>query len=91
MAFILFENGKKIGEISDWSVASKEPTFKDVLGKRVLSAPKCDQCSFVSPKPVNRKSQLAVVENGSKEFVLQVITVKGTFVTASIISKKTLT
>lgn len=89
MNYILYENGKKIGEISDWKLESSEPVYKDVLGKRVLSAPKAEQCSFISPKPVNRKSQLAVVENGAKEFKLQIVAVKGaTFVTALIISQK---
>lgn len=92
MAYILFENGKKVGEISDWNVATQEPVFKNVLGKVVLSVPANNECSFVSPKPVNRKSKLIVIKDGAREFDLQVKTVKGaTFVTALIISQKDLT
>ena len=92
MAYILFENGKKVGEISDWAVASQEPVYKNVLGKVVLSVPANNECSFVSPKPVNRKSKLIVIKDGVREFNLQVKTVKGaTFVTAKIISQKDLT
>ena len=89
MAFILFENGKKIGEISDWVVESHEPVFKNVLGKVVLSVPANNGCTFASPKPINRKSQLTVIQDGKLEFTLQIKSVKGaTFVTALITSKK---
>ena len=92
MAFILFDSGKKIGEISDWVVASHEPIFKNVLGKIVLSVPANNECTFVSPKPVNRRSQLTVIEEGKLEFTLQIKSVKGaTFVTALIVSKRELT
>ena len=91
MALILFENGKKIGEISDWAVESHEPVYKNVLGKIVLSVPQNNECTFVSPKPVNRKSQLVVIQDGKREFNLQVKAVKGaTFVTALIVSEKEL-
>ena len=86
--YILFESGKKVGEISDWKVASQEPVFKNVLGKMVLSVPANNECTFVSPKPVNRKSQLIVVQDGKREFTLRVKTVKGgTIVTAVIVSQ----
>jgi hypothetical protein len=89
MAYILFENGKKIGEISDWAVSAHEPVYKNVLGKVVLSVPANNECSFVSPKPVSRKSELVVLENGKLQMTLQVKAVKGaTFVTALIISQK---
>lgn len=89
MAYILFDQGKKIGEISDWTVIVHEPTYKNVLGKIILSTPANNECSFVSPKPVNRKSQLIVIQDGKKEFVLQVKAVKGgTFVSALIVSVK---
>lgn len=92
MAYILFENGKKVGEISDWTVASQEPVYKNVLGKVVLSVPANNECSFVSPKPVNRKSKLIVIKDGVREFNLQVKSVKGaTAVTALIIFQKDLT
>lgn len=88
MAYVLFENGKKLGEISEWSVEADEPVYKDVLGKRVLSVPKNNQCTFVSPKPVNRKSQLTVIRDGHYEFVLKINKVTGaTFVSALIISQ----
>ena len=89
MAFTLFDNGKKIGEISDWAVASQESTYKNVLGKIVLSTPANNECSFVSPKPVTRKSQLTVIEDGKLEFTLKIKAVKGaTHVTALIVSQK---
>ena len=91
MAFILFDHGKKIGEISDWVVASHEPVFKNVLGKVVLSVPANNECTFVSPKPLTRRSQLTVIQDNKLEFTLQIKSVKGaTFVTALIISKKEL-
>lgn len=91
MAYVLFDHGKKIGEISDWVVASHEPVYKNVLGKVVLSTPGNNECSFVSPKPVNRKSQLTVIQDGKLEYSLQLKVVKGaTFVTALIISQKNL-
>lgn len=86
MAYILFDHGKKVGEISDWAVAAHEPTFKNILGKIVLSVPANNECTFVSPKPVKRKSQLVVVQDGQRVFTLQIKTVKGsTFVTALIV------
>lgn len=89
MSYILFDNGKKVGEISDWTVASQEPVYKNVLGKVVLSVQANVECSFVSPKPVNRKSKLIVIKDGVREFNLQVKSVKGaTFVTALIISQR---
>ncbi len=87
MAYILFDDGKKVGEISDWSVATNEPVYKNVLGKIVLSVPANKECTFVSPKPVKRKSQLVVVQEGLRRITLQIKSVKGaTFVTALIIS-----
>ncbi|MBC7421511.1 MAG: GNAT family N-acetyltransferase [Bdellovibrio sp.] len=91
MAFILFEKGKKIGEIADWAVTSQEPFYKNILGKMVLSQPLKDECTFVSPKPINRKAQLTVIENGTRQFDLQIKSVKGsTWVTATIVSQSDL-
>jgi hypothetical protein len=91
MANILFDHGKKVGEISDWVVAVHEPVYKTFLGKTVLSVPANNECSFVSPKPVNRKSQLVVIQDSQREFVLQLRTIKGgTFVTALITSQSDL-
>lgn len=91
MAYVLFENGKKVGEISDWAVEAHEPVYKDVLGKRVLSVPKNNQCTFVSPKPVNHKSQLTVIHDGRHEFILKINKVTGaTSVSALIVSQQDL-
>lgn len=91
MAYILYEEGKKVGEVSDWSVAAKEPVYKNVLGKTVLSVPANNECSFVSPKPIKRKSKLTIVEDGKTEIVLKTISVKAaTMVSAVIVSKNKL-
>ncbi len=91
MAYILFDHGKKVGEISDWVVEAREPVYKNVLGKVVLSVPANNECTFVSPKPVNRKSQLVVVQDGQCEYALQLKGVKGgTFVNALIVTQKDL-
>ncbi len=87
MALILYENGKKIGEISDWVLIPDTPTYKTFLGKTVLAPPAKDICTFTSPKPINRKSKLIVIESGKSEFNLEIKTVRGsTAVTATIIS-----
>ena len=89
MAYILFDQGKRIGEISDWKVAAVPATYKNVLGKSFLSVPANDECTFISPKPVNRKSQLVVIEDGKWEIALQLKNVKGgTEVTAKILSRE---
>lgn len=89
MAYILYDQGKKIGEISGWVMTSFEPTYKNVLGKTILAAAAKSECTFVSPKPVNRKSKLVVIQDGKQELTLQVKAVKGaTFVTAVIVSQK---
>jgi hypothetical protein len=91
VAYILYENGKKIGEISEWAVEAHQPVYKDVLGKKVLSVPKNNQCTFVSPKPINRKSQLTVIHDGRYEFILKINKVTGaTFVSALIVSQQDL-
>ena len=88
MAYILFDQGKKLGEIENWQVTPYVPVYKNVLGKMVLAVAQKDECTFVSPKPVNRRSELVVIENGKLEFVLQVKSVKGTTVIAAITSQK---
>lgn len=88
MAYILFDHGKKLGEISDWVLQVHDPVYKTFLGKTVLSVPANNECTFVSPKPVNRKSQLKVIQDGQHEFVLQLKGIKGgTFITALITSQ----
>ncbi|MBC7465548.1 MAG: hypothetical protein H7256_06105 [Bdellovibrio sp.] len=90
MAYILYDQGKKLGEIENWQVTAYVPSYKNVLGKMVLAVAQKDECSFVSPKPVNRRSELTVIENGQLEFILQVKSVKGTSVIAAISSQKEL-
>lgn len=91
MAQILYDHGKKIGEISSWSLEFQEPVYKNVLGKIVLSTPANNVCTFVSPKPVNRKSKLSIIQDAELEYVLQLKMIKGgTFVTAVVISKNNL-
>ena len=89
---ILYDEGKKVGELSDWTLIKSEPVYKTFLGKTVLSIPSNDECTFVSPKPVNHKrSKLTVVENGKTEYVLQIVRVTGsTAVAAKIMNKTTL-
>jgi hypothetical protein len=79
MGLVLFENGKRVGEITDWVITPYVPVYKNVLGKKVLSGSgnNKDECSFVSPKPVRRTSQLSVREDDLREFILKVKTVKG--------------
>ena len=84
MTHVLFDQGKRIGEVSDWKVTPYEPEYKDVLGKSVMMPAKNDLCSFITPKPVSRKTQLTIVEDGKRELVLQIKAVKGMTVTAFI-------
>lgn len=87
MSYILFDQGKKLGEVSDWKLTLSEPVYKNVLGKNVLMPATNDLCSFVTPKPVSRKTQLKIIENHQQEFTLQIKSVKGMTVTAFIISR----
>lgn len=87
MAMILFDEGKKVGEISDWKVTSLAPVYKNVLGKEILSTKGMDECTFTSPKPVTKKSKLTI-KDGAKEIALDLKSVKGgTFITATIIQR----
>jgi hypothetical protein len=53
----------------------------------VLSVPVNNECTFVSPKPVTRKSLLTVVQDSSRQYTLKIIAVRsGTFVSAIIVS-----
>lgn len=91
MAFILYDQGKKVGEVSDWIVESNPPVYKDVLGKTVLATPANDGCSFVSPKPVNRKTQLKIIEAERIEYDLKIVRVQDhTRITAKILAKTNL-
>ncbi len=90
MTHILFDQGKKLGEVSEWKLTRYEPVYKDVLGKSVLMPATNDVCSFVTPKPVSRKTQLTIIEDQKLELVLQIKSVKGMTVTASIVSRNNL-
>lgn len=92
MTRILFDSDKKIGEIEEWSVRTDAPTYKTFLGKTALLAPANNECSFVSPKPVNRKSNLVVIEDSKIKYVLKVLKViGGTEITAKITEKTEIT
>lgn len=90
MAHILFDQGKKLGEVSEWKLTPYEPVYKEVLGKNVLMPATNDVCSFVTPKPVSRKTQLTILEDQKQELVLQIKSVKGMTVTAFITEKNKL-
>ncbi len=89
MAFIVFENGKKLGEVENWSQREDPPTYKTFLGKTALLKPANNECSFVSPKPVRRKAILKVIKDAHTEYTLEVIrAVGGTEITAKILETK---
>ncbi len=90
MTHILFDQGKKLGEVSEWKLTPYEPVYKNILGKLVLMPATSDVCSFVTPKPVSRKTQLTIIEDRKLELVLQIKSVKGMTVTASIVSRNNL-
>ena len=90
MAHVLFDQGKKLGEVSEWKLTPYEPVYKDVLGKTVLMPATNDVCSFVTPKPVSRKTQLTILEDQKRELVLQIKSVKGMTVTAFIKARNNL-
>ena len=87
MAHVLFEQGKKIGEVTDWKLTKSEPVYKHVLGKEVLLPAKNDLCSFNTPKPVNRKAQLTIIEDQKFELVLEIKSVRVMAVTAFITAR----
>ena len=85
MAHLLYDDGKKIGEVSDWTRKTEPAAYKTFLGKTALMTPANDECSFISPKPVHRKSKLTVVEDSKIRYVLVVTkVVGGTQITAKI-------
>lgn len=90
MAHILYDQGKKIGEVSEWKLMPYEPVYKDILGKLVLMPVTNDVCSFVTPKPVSRKTQLTILEDQKRELVLQIKSVKSMTVTATIVERNDL-
>ena len=89
MAYILFEKGKKIGEISDWILNLRPAEIKNVLGKEVLMPKPKDQCTFTSPKPIPKRSDLILIFDRKVEYILKVTFVRGgTFVTADILETR---
>lgn len=90
MTHILYDQGKKLGEVSEWKLTVNEAFYKNILGKMVLMPATNDVCSFVTPKPVSRKTQLTILEDQKYELVLQIKSVKGMTVTAFITAKNTL-
>lgn len=90
MDHVLYDQGKKLGEVSEWKLIPYEPVYKDVLGKNVLMPATHDLCSFVTPKPVSRKTQLTILEDKRRELVLQIKSVKGMTVTAFITARNEL-
>ena len=88
MPLVLFADGKKVGEISEWKLNERAAEKRMVLGKEILMPKPNDQCQFVSPKPVNRRNELIVVGDDKSRFVLSEIRVTGgTQVTATVKSK----
>ena len=92
MSYILFDAGKKIGEISDWRTIDRPAEKRMVLGKEVEMGEKSGQrCTFTSPKPLNRRSTLTVVFDKKTEYVLQQTKIiGGTEIAADIVSTRAL-
>ncbi len=88
MKRVLFSDGKEVGEIFDWTQRSDPPAYKTFLGKTVLMTPANTECTFTSPKPVNRRAKLSIVEDDNVSFELEILKVThGTKIVARI--KKT--
>lgn len=82
---ILYEDGKKVGEISEWKRIERFAEKRVVLGKELEMKKPKDQCSFVSPKPVRWKKPLwLIADDGTKLTLSEVKVVSGTKVTATI-------
>lgn len=77
MARILFDDDKLIGEITDWAQKAEPAVYKTFLGKTALLTPANNECSFVSPKPVKRKSKLTIVEDKKIRYDLEIVKVVG--------------
>ncbi|MES2854547.1 MAG: hypothetical protein V4692_01735 [Bdellovibrionota bacterium] len=81
----LFEDGKKIGEISEWKLIERQAEKKTFLGKEVMMPKPKDQCQFVSPKPVSWKKQLWIIKpDGTKLNLTEVRVTGATTVTATL-------
>ncbi|MES3036445.1 MAG: hypothetical protein V4736_00940 [Bdellovibrionota bacterium] len=89
MGYVLYENGKKIGEIEDWVLIDRPAVTKMVLGKEITTPKPKDQCTFVSPKPVDRRGTFSVIEDQKIEYVIKATYVKhSTNVTADVLEKR---
>jgi len=85
MTYILFSDGVRIGEISEWALTERAAEKKFVLGKEILTHKPNDQCKFVSPKPVKWKSKMWLISSGKEKLVLADLDVRhGTMITATI-------
>ena len=82
---ILYEDGVKIGSISEWKRVERFAEKKVVLGKEIVTRKPKDQCEFVSPKPVSWKKKLTILDNDGSKMILTEVKVKdATYVTATI-------
>ena len=89
MAYVLFENGKKLGDIKDWTLTDRPAVHKVVLGKEIVTPKPKDLVTFTSPKPVKRKNSFTVVQDQKIEFVIQVTNVKDhTLVTGEVLERR---
>ncbi|MES2964168.1 MAG: hypothetical protein V4760_09785 [Bdellovibrionota bacterium] len=89
MTMTLFEDGKRIGVIEEWTRTERFAEKKTVLGKEIVTRKPKDQCQFVSPKPVNWRKRLHLVaEDGTKLTLTDVRVTKVTTVTATIDDEK---
>lgn len=91
MGYVLFESGKKIGEVEDWNLIQRPAEVKNVLGKEFISRKPYDECTFISPKPIHRKGKFTVVQDKKTEYVLQPTSIKdGTVVIATVLEKNSI-
>jgi hypothetical protein len=92
MGHVLYQDGKLIGEISDWTVVERPAEVKVILGKVIETDKRpTGECHFISPKPLGRRSKLSVIIDGKIEVSIRQTYIKGgTEVTAKIISEKPL-
>jgi hypothetical protein len=85
MARIVWCEGERLGEISDWSMTDRPAEKRMVLGKEILMPKPKDQCQFVSPKPIHWKKKVWVIEDGKIKYTLGELKIQhGTNVTATV-------
>lgn len=87
MPMILFADGKRVGEISDWKLTERFSEKRMVLGKEILMPKPNDLCQFISPKPVNRRNELRVEDGKTQYHLSEIKVVGGTQVTSTVKSK----